>query len=301
VRFSFLFTTIFLLLFTTITFATNISITMDNPNTNKTPLLIPEIRDEKILAILKKYNLKIVLFTQGAQVNNPAGMALLKRWNNAGHTISNHTYSHLTINSISETQYEEDTLKNEKLLQSYSHFKKIFRFPFLKEGDTLAKRNEFRKFLHDHGYRNGSVTIDTSDWYISDRLEKRLSQNPNADITPYRDYYLQHVWNRAQYYDGLAKQILGRSPDHTLLIHHNLLNALFLEDIIQMFKDKGWKVISADKAFQDPVFNIVPNTLPAGESVIWALAKQTGRYNDKLRYPGEDELYEKEMMDKLGL
>lgn len=146
-----------------------------------------------------------------------------------------------------------------------------------------------------------SVTIDASDWYISDRLEKRLSQNPNADITPYKNYYLQHLWDRAQYYDGLAQEVLGRRPNHTLLVHHNLLNALFLGGIIQMFKDKGWKLISAEEAFQDPVFNMMPNTLPAGESLIWALAKQTGRYDDKLRYPGEDGSYEKEEMDKLGL
>lgn len=113
--------------------------------------------------------------------------------------------------------------------------------------------------------------------------------------------HLIHIWNRAQYYDELAIEVLGRSPNHTLLVHHNLLNALFLGDLIQMFKDKGWKVINADEAFQDPTFKITPNTLPAGESLIWALAKQTGRYDDKLRYPGEDGSYEKEAMDKLGL
>jgi peptidoglycan/xylan/chitin deacetylase (PgdA/CDA1 family) len=296
-----LLTTILLCLLTTIAFATNVAITMDNPNVYQTPMFTPKIRDKKILATLKKDNLKIVLFAQGAQVDNPEGKALLKRWDNAGHIISNHTYSHLNINNISEKQYEQDTLKNENLLISYSNFKKIFRFPYLKEGDTLAKRDQFRKFLLEHGYQNGSVTIDASDWYISDRLEKRLSQNPNADMAPYRDYYLKHIWNRAQYYDALAQEVLGRSPDHTLLVHHNLLSALFLHDVIQMFKDKGWIVINADKAFQDPIFKMMPGILPCGESLIWALAKQTGRYDDKLRYPGEDESYEKEAMDKLGL
>lgn len=95
--------------------------------------------------------------------------------------------------------------------------------------------------------------------------------------------------------------MLGRNPKHTLLIHHNLLNALFLDDLIQMFKEKGWKIIDADVAFRDPIFKMTPNTLPAGENLIWALAKQTGRYDSQLRYPGEDESYEKEPMDKLGL
>lgn len=292
---------ILLLTFATSSLAQNVAITMDNPNTYQTPLFSAISRDKAILTTLKKNHLKIVLFAQGAQVDDAQGRALLARWNSAGHIIANHTYSHININDSSEAQYEQDALKNENLLSAYSNFKKLFRFPFLKEGDTQEKRDEFRKFLHEHGYENGSVTIDASDWYISMRLEARLAQNPNADITPYRNYYLQHIWSRAQYYDGLAVELLGRSPNHTLLVHHNLLNALFLGDLIQMFKDKGWNVINAEDAFKDTIFKIEPNSLPAGESLIWALAKQTGRYDDKLRYPGEDESYEKDAMDKLGL
>jgi hypothetical protein len=202
---------------------------------------------------------------------------------------------------VSVEEYELDTLRNENLLRSYSHYEKILRFPYLKEGDTIAKRDAFRDFLHANHYKFGSVTIDASDWYISNRLEKRLAEDPNADITPYKKYYLEHMWDRAQYYDNLAKEVIGRSPKHTLLMHHNLLNALFLDDLIQMFKEKGWEVINADDAFRDPIFKMTPNILPAGESLIWALAKETGRYEDKLRYPGEDESYEKDAMDKLGL
>ena len=90
------------------------------------------------------------------------------------------------------------------------------------------------EFLRQHHYEWGSVTIDASDWYISSRLEKRLLENPNADIQPYKKYYLEHIWDRAQYYDALAKKVTGRSPKHTLLVHHNLLNALFLDDLIQI-------------------------------------------------------------------
>jgi peptidoglycan/xylan/chitin deacetylase (PgdA/CDA1 family) len=291
----------FLLSFPQLSLAKSVSITMDNPNSDPAPLLTPKARDEKILSALKKHNLKIILFVQGAQVDNSDGKLLLQRWNDAGHILGNHTYSHLSLDDITEKQYEADTLRNEKLLRPYSHFQKIFRFPYLKEGNTLAKRDAFRKFLRENRYQFGSVTIDASDWYISERLEKKLAQNPNADIAPYKKYYLQHIWNRSQYYDNLAMEVLGRSPNHTLLVHHNLLNALFLDDLIQMFIDKGWKVIDANKAFQDPIFKMMPNTLPAGESLIWGLAKQSGRYNNKLRYPDEDESYEKEAMDKLGL
>ena len=55
-----------------------------------------------------------------------------------------------------------------------------------------------------------------------------------------------------------------------------------------MFASRGWSVIDADKAFRDPVFQREPDIVPAGESLVWALAKETGRYEALLRYPGED-------------
>lgn len=84
-----------------------------------------------------------------------------------------------------------------------------------------------------------------------------------------------------------------------MLLHHNLTTALFLNDLIDMFKSKGWKVIDAAEAFSDPVYNSQPANVPAGESLIWALAKEKG--NKTLRYPAESDVYEKAEMDKLGL
>lgn len=132
-------------------------------------------------------------------------------------------------------------------------------------------------------------------------MRARLRQNPKADIKPFKDYYLAHIWDRTQYYDNLAKEVLGRKIKHTLLIHHNLLNALFLDDLIKMYQAKGWKVVHPDKVTSDPVFSQEPNTVPAGESVVWALAKKSGNFESKLRYPAEDEVYEKPNMDRLGL
>jgi hypothetical protein len=34
---------------------------------------------------------------------------------------------------------------------------------------------------------------------------------------------------------------------------------------------------------------------------VWALAKQTGTFEHRLRYPGEDDRYEKAKLDRLGL
>lgn len=86
-----------------------------------------------------------------------------------------------------------------------------------------------------------------------------------------------------------------------LLLHHNLAAALFLGDLIEYFEVNGWNVIDTDKAYQDKIYDQTPGTVPAGESLIWSLAKQSGKFEHVLRYPAEDSQYEKPLMDKLGL
>jgi hypothetical protein len=171
----------------------------------------------------------------------------------------------------------------------------------LKEGGTRERRDWMRAFLKTHGYRNGAVTIDASDWYYDQRLRKCMDQRPHFDVTLFRDPYLAHLWDRATYYDGLAREVLGHGIPHTILLHYNLLNSYFLSDAMDMFQMRGWQLVDAERAFADDVFHEQPDTVPAGESLVWALAKATGRYDSSLRYPGEDDVYEKPKLDKLGL
>ena len=63
-------------------------------------------------------------------------------------------------------------------------------------------------------------------------------------------------------------------------------------ELLQTYGKNGWEVVNASNAFNDPVFSEKPDILPAGESIIWALAKQSGKYESILRYPGEDGDYE---------
>jgi len=279
-----------------------ISITMDDFNWQNAVYQSAVARNRSILSTLDAHSIKAALFVVGRNVENEEGQQLLDEWNKAGHLIGNHTYSHQNLNSPSmklET-YTADIAKAETLLKTFSRFQKYFRFPMLKEGDTAAKRDGVRTFLSEHGYRVGHVTIDTSDWVITSRLSDRLAKDPSADVKPFRDFYLEHMWDRAQYYDSLARRVLGRPVKHTILMHYNLLNGLVLGDLIEMFKSKGWKFIDASEALPDPVFSAKPKVLPAGESIVWALAKANGTIAS-LKYPAEDGNDVVEQMKKLGL
>jgi peptidoglycan-N-acetylglucosamine deacetylase len=278
------------------------AVTMDDFAWHNAVHLTAEDRNRAILDALSAVRTKAALFVVGENTEEEQGKTMLKMWDDAGHIIGNHTYSHRSLSSrITIADYEQDILRAEAVLKDFKQFRRVFRYPLLKEGDTAAKRDRVHAFLKAHGYRIGHVTIDNSDWAIDQRLKVRLQKDPNADTKPYRDFYLEHMWDRAQYYDALGKRVLGRPVKHTILTHFNLLNGLFLGELIEMFKGKGWQLIDAQEAFTDPVFQAEPKILPAGESIVWALAKAAGKIPMSLRYPAEDGDYENARMDKLGL
>lgn len=281
-----------------------ISITIDDPNLFKRPLMTSLEQNRMILDSLKSHNdLKAALFVCGKHVDSPKGRDLLESWDHNGHLIGNHTYSHYYLNSpkIDSEAFIDDIIRCEKLIDSYSNFTRLFRFPFLKEGETAEKRDNIRSFLKNRGYKTGHVTIDTSDWYIELRMRERLKADPDIDLEPYRDYYIDHILKQAEFYDDLCLKALGHSVKHSLLIHHNILNALFLGDLLVSLERAGWHLIDAADAFDDPVFDQKPDIIPAGDSIIMALAKEKSGFEEYLRYPGEDGKYEEARMNELGL
>jgi hypothetical protein len=299
--------TLLFLLYWTVTIRSSaqptVSFTFDDGSTAYMPGYPFETWNQMILDHLHDGGLKAIFFVTGANKTSKKGQHLLASWDAKGHRIGNHTMSHPNYNSKNVTfeQFKKEFQGTDSIIRGYSNYIPMFRFPYLKEGDTREKVDQFRSLMRGNGYTNGHVTIDASDWYIDSRLRTRLKANANADIEGFREYYLKHLFEKAIYYEDIAFQLTGKHISHTLLLHHNLTSALFLGDLIKMFRDKGWKVIDAETAFEDPLFESQPTSIPAGESLIWALARQSGKFDEVLRYPPEDSQYEKDTMDKLGL
>ncbi|MBJ2175869.1 polysaccharide deacetylase family protein [Aureibaculum sp. A20] len=261
--------------------------------------------NQMILSHLDKENLKAVFFVTGKNKQDEKGQFLLNSWNTAGHRIANHSFTHPNFNSDEHTaqRFEKELKRTDSVISNLSNSIKLFRFPYLKEGQNPLKVDSIRNILTKNHYANGYVTIDASDWYVNSRLLKRIKEVgiEKTDINQFKDFYVQHILERANYYETLSNELNGRNINHTLLLHHNLTSALFLDDLINKFKEEGWHIIDAEQAYQDSVFTNIPTSKFAGESLTWSLAKESGNYEKSLRYPAEDSRYEKEKMDTLGL
>jgi hypothetical protein len=260
-----------------------------------------EDRDTAIRRALSHHGVKAGGFVAGKYVDDALSPRVLAAWSADGHILGNHSFSHRVFGGQNPDALMADILRCEPLLSGYSGFRKLFRFPYLAEGKNAEGRDAIRALLKQHGYRNAHVTIDTSDWYVDNRLKARLKAQPQSPVEPYRRFYLDHVWERATFYDGLAQALFGHSIDHTILLHHRLTTGLFLDDMLAMFRERGWRLVDAKVAFASSIFAVEPDALPAGQSLVWAAAKADGQYEKLLRYPGEDGVYEAPKMDALGL
>jgi len=271
----------------------------DGPNMSIQGGMNPTERNNAIIRQLNSANVKATLFLT-LQDCNEERMQLVRQWGIEGHSIGNHTVNHPDFHNhkVGLTYYQEEVLSCDSAISKLPGYVKQFRFPYLKEGNSIAKRDCFRAFLKSINYRPAPVSIDASDWYYNFRLLEHLEEEPDADLVPYKEAYLSHLYERACYYDSLSQVVVNRSVKHILLLHHNQINAFFLKDVIKMFRDKGWNIVTPAVAFDDAVYGLEPKWLPAGESRILELARE--QRLSPLRRPGEDVDHEKPILDKLA-
>jgi peptidoglycan-N-acetylglucosamine deacetylase len=278
--------------------APQVSLTVDDPDLACT--LAWRQANRLFFDALESRHLRAALFVCGKRVAGADGRRLVGEWDEAGHAIASHSYSHLTF--LRRTSYEDfaaDFLRNEPVVAPYRNRVRLFRYPLLKEGDTAEKRDRFRALLRENGYRVGHVTIDGSDWYVNQRWIERRQKNPVTGPERYRDFLLTHLIDRATYYRQLMRDVVGRDVPHTLLVHYHELMAVSLTELLHGFERAGWNWVNADRAFADTVYERTPDTVPAGESLAWGLAAESGVTG--LRWPGEDSVYERPKLDALGL
>jgi len=261
----------------------------DGPRLEETPLLSPQQRNQALLDALAAHKVSAALFvTCGNGADQPAGYALAQAWGRAGHAIGNHTMTHPDLESANVTlaQYQQEISDCDRITSTLPGYQKWFRFTFLREGKTPEKLDGMRAFLTQTGYRNAYVSLDTSDWRLDEKLSEVLRANAKADLAPIRQAYLSHLRQRADAYRDLSRLMVGRDMPQVILLHHNLINALWLKDAIQQFKDMGWTIITPAQAFADPVYQQPPEKTKGGQSLLWSIARSKGQR----KFPGWERL-----------
>lgn len=215
-------------------------------------LTIEQRRDAvaQVLATLRKSNIRTAMFVVGSSLTDQ-NRDFVDAIAAAGHTIGNHSFSHRDFGTMSVEDYTIDIQKGGDAIKPWLKSPHFFRYPLLRQGDTVEKRDAVLSWLSSRGIRVAPVTIDNDDFVYNQRLMDARAEGRTIDV---REEYLAHMQKMAVFYDAKARSLLGRPIKHVLLLHMNYLNALYLDELLQRLRADGWSFIPFEEALTDPVY-----------------------------------------------
>lgn len=189
--------------------------------------------------------------------------AVLRMWVEAGAELGNHTQTHPDLNRTPIAEYEQNILRADAELRALGK-PRHFRSPMLHTGADPATKERLEKFLAGHGYTQGAVTIDNSDWlfanvYAKGRPEQR--DRVRAEYVPYMESVIE-------FFEKRSVEVVGREIPQVLLMHANALNAEMMPALLAMLRKRGYSFITLEEALKDPAYRL-PNTYAGTNGMSW--------------------------------
>lgn len=267
-----------------------IALTFDDVPRQPGAFLTPDQRTRRLIAALKAAGVRqAAFFVIPGNVGKPDrgnGERHIAAYVAAGHVIADHSFAHPALRATRADAYLAGIDRSQAWLKGRPGYRPWFRFPYLDEGGKdKAKRDAVRAGLAARGLLNAYVTTDGSDWNFEMLAVQAKAAGKRIDRAALRDLYVETLVGAAEYYDGLARQTLGRSPAHVMLMHETDLAALWLPDLVRALRAKGWTIVTADAAFADPIARLAPDTPSANgtrtEMLAWEKGLPAPRWYDR--------------------
>lgn len=182
--------------------------------------------------------------------------------NQEGLTLGNHTYTHNSLDRMSADSYIADIERADVALNPVMTQPKYFRFPYLAEGHG-DKKQKVRDYLAANNYIIAPVTIDSKDYEFNAQYYRIPYRQRAQKLNEFKKRYLAYIWKQTLRAEQKTKAVDGQPVKQILLIHANLLNSLCLPDIIEMYKENGYKFITLTEALKGNNAQLI---VPANES-----------------------------------
>ena len=226
----------------------------------------------KVLSILDKHHVPPVYGFVNAKrfEGSQDGADAMKAWVAAGELVGNHTYSHSDLNAETSEAFLADVYQNEPVLELLSKGDdwRWFRYPYLREGDTLEKRRSVRAALLGRGYRIAQVTLDYEDYLWNTPYARCVARGDQDAVRRLRSTYLATA---AAYIDAdreMARLVFDRDISHVLLLHLGAFSEAILPDLLELLRQKGFKLVTLEEAERDPVYQLDPDAASPSRSLL---------------------------------
>lgn len=197
-------------------------------------------------------------FINGAWTErDPATLQILQDWRSAGLPLANHSWSHRHLNEMTLEEFEQEVARNEPLLKQLSRSDewRWFRYPFLDEGETAAKRAGARAVLARRGYKVAAVTMDFSDWQWPAAYARCVLSGDRAAIAELERHFLDSARENVRYSRSLSRSLYGRDIPYVLLLHVSPMTARMMPRLVELYRSEGFRFVSLAEAQVDPSYS----------------------------------------------
>jgi peptidoglycan-N-acetylglucosamine deacetylase len=201
-------------------------------------------------------------FINGAEIErHPDGRQVLELWRDAGHPLGNHTWAHEDIGEVGAEAFVGGIDRNDVLLAELMggdagarRSRRVFRYPFLRQGRDRATLDAVRAHLQQNDYRLAEVTVDFGDWAYNRPFVRCSAAAAPAAIEALRWNYVRRGVEFLEWSEAASRVIYGRPIAHVLLLHTGTFDAIVLDELLHAYEKKGVRWITLDEALEDAAY-----------------------------------------------
>ncbi len=200
---------------------------------------------------------------------DPDCQQALRVWRAAGMNIGNHTWSHPELDKVTAASYDANIARDEPYLRQFAgksnwHW---FRYPYLEEGNTVAKHLAVRRWLHAHHYRVEEVTLNFNDDDWGDPYLRCKAQHNAAAIAWLKASYMQNAAEYIQLEREEQQVAFGHEIPNVLLLHGTEFTTLMLPRLIALLQQQGFRFSTVPRVERNHTYRYDPAVaLPGGGS-----------------------------------
>ena len=208
-------------------------------------------------------------------------MAVLTQWMDAGFELANHTYSHPVASRVPLWQYKDEIIRGDAFLRRTmeQHSQKLswFRYPTLDSGPDAEYHERLMTFLAQRGYRVAPVSVDYTDYGYNGIYKRLVESGDKETAAKVKQAYLEAVDPGFDVAEKRSQELLGYELPQIVLLHCTELNAVALQESLQIMRKRGYSFVTLADAMEDPAYKKRDIFVGSGGSWLDRLARQMGK------------------------
>lgn len=217
----------------------------------------------RLLHLIDSMKLPVAIFINEVKIFDvdeaDKSLNLFDRWLASPNvTLGNHGYQHRMYSNEGIDSFQIDVLQGEAittpLAKRYGKNANYYRFPYNDLGKDAAQHKQAADFLKSRGYVITPYTVHSDDWLVAELYEYYKLQGRTKDAARIGQAFIDFTLKNFDYIESITDQKLGRNVSQIYLMHDNLLNADYLDDLLAALIKRGYSFISLDEAMKDPVY-----------------------------------------------